>query len=112
MRQMQTRRHTLLETAQDAVLTVIFPRLFKNIVLKGSLKFTQSAFNSTYMTRVAARAGADASDPDSGKYKEVRDEKELLSMSVREPNVVIHFAKPEFRRCRILDRHLEVSLPI
>lgn len=59
------------------------------------------------MTRVAARAGADASDPDSGKYKEVRDEKELLSMSVREPNVVIHFAKPEFRRCRILDRHLE-----
>ena len=81
MRQMQTTRHTWMETARDGVLTVIYPRLFKITVPKGSLKFTQSAFDSTYMTRVAARAGADTSDPDCGKYKEVRDEKELLSMS-------------------------------
>lgn len=37
----------------------------------------------------------------------MKNEKELLSHSVREPRVVIHFAKKEFRRCAILDRHLE-----
>ena len=57
--------------------------------------------------RIAARIGADTSDPDRGKYVQVEDEKALLSSSVREPKVVIHFAKKEFRRCHILDRHLE-----
>lgn len=57
---------------------------------------------------MAARMGADTSDPDRGKYKEVKDEKELLRTSIREPRCVIHFAKKEFRRCQILDRHLEV----
>ncbi|KAL4398967.1 hypothetical protein ACI68E_004364 [Malassezia pachydermatis] len=56
---------------------------------------------------MAARMGADTSDPDRGKYKEVKDEKELLRTSIREPRCVIHFAKKEFRRCQILDRHLE-----
>lgn len=57
---------------------------------------------------IAARSGADQSDPDRGQYREVKDEKELLSRSVKEPRCVIHFAKKEFRRCQILDRHLEV----
>ena len=57
--------------------------------------------------RIAARIGADTSDPNRGKYVQVEDEKALLSSSVREPKVVIHFAKKEFRRCHILDRHLE-----
>lgn len=52
--------------------------------------------------------GADTSDPDRGKYREIHDEKELLSVSVREPKCVIHFAKKDFRRCQILDRHLTV----
>lgn len=56
---------------------------------------------------VAARTGADRGDPDRGQYRDVKDEKELLSRSVREPRCVIHFAKKEFRRCQILDRHLE-----
>ena len=56
---------------------------------------------------MAARIGADTSDPNRGKYVQVEDERELLSSSVREPKVVIHFAKKEFRRCHILDRHLE-----
>ena len=56
---------------------------------------------------MAARKGAGA-DADRGKYREVRDEKELLRVSYKEPRVVIHFAHKEFRRCAILDRHLEV----
>lgn len=59
---------------------------------------------------VAARTGADRGDPDRGQYRDVKDEKELLSRSVREPRCVIHFAKKEFRRCQILDRHLEVRV--
>ncbi|WFD27929.1 hypothetical protein MNAN1_002937 [Malassezia nana] len=58
--------------------------------------------------QMAARVGADTSDPDRGRYRDVKDEKELLSRSVREPRCVIHFAKQDFRRCHILDRHLEV----
>ncbi|WFD37825.1 uncharacterized protein MJAP1_000772 [Malassezia japonica] len=54
---------------------------------------------------VAAHRGAD--DTGRGKYHGVRDEKELLRTSYKEPRVVIHFAHKEFRRCHILDRHLE-----
>ncbi|WFD43719.1 hypothetical protein MPSI1_002383 [Malassezia psittaci] len=55
---------------------------------------------------VAAKQGT-VTDSNSGQYREVRDEKELLRISYKEPRVVIHFAHKEFRRCHILDRHLE-----
>lgn len=68
----------------------------------------QAQYVGTTYDSIAARSGADRSDPDRGQYRDVKDEKELLSRSVREPRCVIHFAKKEFRRCQILDRHLEV----
>ncbi|WFD31224.1 hypothetical protein MSPP1_002258 [Malassezia sp. CBS 17886] len=55
----------------------------------------------------AAQQGGVIGDPDRGKYREVRDEKELLHTSAVEPRCVIHFSHPEFRRCQILDRHLD-----
>lgn len=39
----------------------------------------------------------------------MRDEKELLRTSYQAPKCVIHFAHKDFRRCHILDRHLEVG---
>lgn len=46
-------------------------------------------------------------DPDRGKYREILDEKELLHTTVKEPRCVVHFYHKDFRRCHILDRHLE-----
>ena len=57
---------------------------------------------------MTARRGADTSDPNRGTYREVLDEKELLRTSVRKARCVIHFGKKDFRRCHIMDRHLEV----
>lgn len=59
------------------------------------------------LTRVAAQRGAEA-DGDKGVYREILDEKELLHTTAREPKCVVHFAHKDFRRCKILDRHLEV----
>ena len=59
------------------------------------------------LTRVAAQRGAEADD-DKGVYREILDEKELLHTTAHAPRCVVHFAHKEFRRCHILDRHLEV----
>lgn len=55
----------------------------------------------------AARRGAERPDADSGRYREILDEKELLHTTAHAPRCVVHFAHKEFRRCAILDRHLE-----
>ncbi|WFD36949.1 hypothetical protein MCUN1_003841 [Malassezia cuniculi] len=54
----------------------------------------------------AARRGAE-NDGDRGKYREILDEKELLHTTAHEPKCVVHFAHKDFRRCKILDQHLE-----
>jgi hypothetical protein len=46
-----------------------------------------------------------------GKYTEIKEEKFLIELTTEVKNAVIHFSKDEFGRCRIMDGHLEVSVP-
>jgi thioredoxin-like negative regulator of GroEL len=42
-----------------------------------------------------------------GTYDTYTNEKELMLMTTSTKRVVIHFAKKDFKRCRIMDEHLE-----
>lgn len=45
---------------------------------------------------------------DHGTYTEVKDEKALMDITTSTKLCVVHFFKPDFNRCRIMDAHLEV----
>lgn len=45
---------------------------------------------------------------DHGTYTEIKDEKALLDITTSTKLCVVHFFKPDFNRCRIMDAHLEV----
>ena len=47
-----------------------------------------------------------------GTFTEIKDEKALMDITTSTKLCVVHFFKPDFNRCRIMDEHLEVSLPI
>jgi hypothetical protein len=44
-----------------------------------------------------------------GTYVEIKDEKALMDITTSTKLCVVHFFKPDFNRCRIMDEHLEVS---
>ena len=44
-----------------------------------------------------------------GTYTEIKDEKALMDITTSTKLCVVHFFKPDFNRCRIMDTHLEVS---
>jgi len=44
-----------------------------------------------------------------GTYQEIKDEKALMDITTSTKLCVVHFYKPDFNRCRIMDKHLEVS---
>jgi hypothetical protein len=44
-----------------------------------------------------------------GTYGEIKDEKALMDITTSTKLCVVHFFKPDFNRCRIMDNHLEVS---
>ncbi|KAK4570015.1 hypothetical protein LTR86_002985 [Recurvomyces mirabilis] len=46
--------------------------------------------------------------PGHGKYMEIKDEKEVLSITTSTKLCVVHFMKPDFNRCRIMDEKLSV----
>jgi hypothetical protein len=46
---------------------------------------------------------------DHGTYTEIKDEKALLDITTSTKLCVVHFFKPDFNRCRVMDTHLEVS---
>jgi hypothetical protein len=46
---------------------------------------------------------------DHGTYTEIKDEKALMDITTQTKLCVVHFFKPDFNRCRIMDSHLEVS---
>ena len=46
---------------------------------------------------------------DHGTYTEIKDEKALMDITTSTKLCVVHFFKPDFNRCRIMDSHLEVS---
>lgn len=42
-----------------------------------------------------------------GTYEEIKDEKKAMDITTSTKLVVIHFAKSDFTRCRIMDQHLQ-----
>lgn len=48
-------------------------------------------------------------DNEHGTYTEIKDEKALMDITTSTKLCVVHFSKPDFNRCRIMDTHLEVS---
>ena len=43
-----------------------------------------------------------------GTFTEIKDEKALMDLTTSTKLCVVHFFKPDFNRCRIMDEHLEV----
>ncbi|KAF2750262.1 thioredoxin-like protein [Sporormia fimetaria CBS 119925] len=46
-----------------------------------------------------------------GTYGEIKDEKALMDITTSTKLCVVHFFKPDFNRCRIMDNHLESLAP-
>jgi len=44
-----------------------------------------------------------------GTYQEIKDEKALMDITTTTKLCVVHFFKPDFNRCRIMDKHIEVG---
>ena len=43
-------------------------------------------------------------------FSDIKDEKEVLSLTTSEEKCVVHFYHEDFRRCAIMDTHLQVIL--
>ncbi|EUC47234.1 hypothetical protein COCMIDRAFT_35230 [Bipolaris oryzae ATCC 44560] len=50
-------------------------------------------------------------ESDHGTYSEIKDEKVLMDITTSTKLCVVHFFKPDFNRCRIMDTHLESLAP-
>ncbi|EOA89359.1 hypothetical protein ACJQWK_09285 [Exserohilum turcicum] len=50
-------------------------------------------------------------ESDHGTYTEIKDEKALMDLTTSTKLCVVHFFKPDFNRCRIMDTHLESLAP-
>ena len=48
-------------------------------------------------------------ESESGTYKDITDEKEVMDITTKTKHCVIHFYHADFRRCMIVDKHLEVK---
>ncbi|GAA5992050.1 hypothetical protein JCM10908_000719 [Rhodotorula pacifica] len=48
---------------------------------------------------------------DYGRYIEVKVEKDLIAKTAKEKRCVVHFFHRDFRRCKIMDGHLEKLAP-
>ena len=46
--------------------------------------------------------------PTFGSYETINDEKKLMLMTTSTNSMVIHFAHKDFKRCRIMDQHMEI----
>ncbi|PCH41115.1 thioredoxin-like protein [Wolfiporia cocos MD-104 SS10] len=46
-----------------------------------------------------------------GRYEEMVDEKEVVRTSAKEARCVIHFYHNDFKRCKIMDKHLTALAP-
>lgn len=47
-------------------------------------------------------------ESEHGIYKDITDEKEVMDITTKAKHCVIHFYHSDFRRCMIVDKHLEV----
>jgi hypothetical protein len=48
-------------------------------------------------------------DSGTGSYSEIKDEKSVMDITTNTKLAVVHFFKPDFGRCGLMDGHLEVS---
>ncbi|TDL29484.1 thioredoxin-like protein [Rickenella mellea] len=62
------------------------------------------------LKREMARA-KDLQKQDHGRVSEMTNEKEVIHMSAKEKRCVIHFYHRDFRRCAIMNKHLDVIAP-
>ncbi|XP_033115608.1 phosducin-like protein 3 [Anneissia japonica] len=46
-------------------------------------------------------------EKDYGKYSEILKEKDILEVTTNERHVILHFYHQDFRRCAIVDKHLQ-----
>lgn len=90
----------------------------------GTAGFNMEAFREKRMAQLRSEAARERNEVDRdaraapgggnanyrGRYTEVKTEKELLHISSSEANCLIHFAHPDFKRCALMDRHLEVRV--
>ena len=47
-----------------------------------------------------------------GSYDQIKDEKPLMDITTSTKYCVVHFYKPDFNRCRIMDGHLSALAPV
>lgn len=52
----------------------------------------------------------DMRNSEHGTYTEVKDEKKLMDITTSTKLCVVHFMKPDFTRCRVMDQKLEVRI--
>ena len=50
-------------------------------------------------------------DSGNGSYRELKEDKALMDTTTANKLCIVHFYKPDFNRCRIMDGHLEVRGP-
>lgn len=48
---------------------------------------------------------------DTGKYTEIKDEKQVMDITTSTKLCVVHFMKPDFARCRVMDAKLAALAP-
>ncbi|KAF1346802.1 thioredoxin-like protein [Delphinella strobiligena] len=53
----------------------------------------------------------DMRNSDHGTYTEIKDEKKLMDITTSTKLCVVHFMKPDFTRCRVMDQKLEALAP-
>lgn len=66
-----------------------------------------SAYMSNWFNRLARRQARE--DNKHGVVSEIEKEKEFMDITTSEKYMVGHFFHKDFRRCKIMDTHLEVS---
>lgn len=47
-----------------------------------------------------------------GSYDQIKDEKALMETTTTTKYCIVHFFKPDFNRCRIMDEHLSALAPV
>lgn len=47
-----------------------------------------------------------------GSYDQIKDEKALMETTTTTKYCIVHFFKPDFNRCRIMDEHLSALAPL
>lgn len=71
--------------------------------------FDDSSYRSARLQELSAELKSIKSlSPDHGRYTELKDEKEVLSVTTATERVVAHFFHHDFQRCKIMDKHLEI----